>query len=93
MADDAIETRLYLSDAVMLEGSLYDISDAGARVIGRTDGLEVGQEVWLAILYSLAYSVEYLCRIQRIESDECFGVRFKGQIKRCLKWPPRRPGE
>ena len=68
----------------MLHGELHDLSDTGAGIRGDTTGLNVGDEVWLAVLYTMIYSVEYHCDIRHIEPGEGFGVKFKGKFKRCL---------
>ncbi len=83
-----VQTRVCLDDATMLCGALTDLTDNGARVHGDTKGLEVGDEIFLEILFSLQYSVKHRCEIRHIQPGEYFGVQFTGQFERCLMWPP-----
>lgn len=83
----SVKTRVSLADSSILHGELRDFSDTGAGISGETTGLEVGDEVSLAVLYAMVYSVEYQCEVRHIEPGQGFGVKFKGKFKRCLMQP------
>ena len=87
VASVGVKTRVCLSDQTVLVGELGDVSDSGAGIRGDTTGLEVGDEVWLAVLYAMVYCVEYKCEVRHIEPGQGFGVKFKSKSKRCMMRP------
>jgi hypothetical protein len=87
-----VKTRACMNSGDMLLGELKELSDIGAEVIGSTDGLSVGDEISLALMFSWQYSIEYLCEIRQINPGSSYCVVFKPRHKRCLMMPPQVPG-
>ena len=83
----SVKTRVCLADSSIIHGDLRDLSDTGAGVSGDTTGLQVGDEIWLEVLYAMIYSVKYHGEIRYINPEEGFGVKFKGKFERCLMQP------
>ncbi len=84
-----------LPNGDVLEGVMKDVSDGGARISGKTDGLSVGQEIGLKLVLN-GERVGYVGIVANIAPD-ClsYGARFKSgptpitdgdtKPKRCVK--------
>ena len=72
----AIQTRVHLPDGINLGGTVRDLSDSGAKILGDTGGLSVGDEFALAMLLRGGCQVTMECQATHIEPGISFGVRF-----------------
>lgn len=72
----AIQARVHLPNGISLSGTLRDLSGSGAKILGDTDGLSVGDEFALAMLLRTGAQVTKECRAIHIEPGISFGVRF-----------------
>ncbi len=91
LLEAVVKTRVALSDNQVLTGELLDFEDSHATIAGPTDPLTVGDEIWLALLFSYTFSIECLCEVTQVQPGESYSVAFKTKFKRCLMWPPNRP--
>ena len=75
--DGDIETITELSDGSTLKGVVLDLSKTGARIGGRTDGLQLDDDVTMTIMFPMGHDIEYQCEIKHIEAGSFYGVSFK----------------
>ena len=67
---------MHLPGGISLSGALKDLSGVGAKILGDTGGLSVGDEFTLALLFPSGCQVTMECRAIRIEPGVGFGVAF-----------------
>ena len=72
----AVLVRAVHSDTIVLGGSIRDLSETGARIVGDTRGLRVGQEINVLFLMPLNRRITYPAIVKHIEPDESYGVQF-----------------
>ncbi len=77
----AVSGQIRLPSGKMLDGSVLDLSERGAKIVGDTDGLAVGIEVDVMLLLPLDVKVGYRCRVKRIDADgKSWGARFTSKV-------------
>ena len=84
-----------LPDGSYLEGVVKNVSDGGACIAGKIDGLSVGQSVDLGLVIQ-GQKIRYSCVIMNIDSDvNHYGVKFLSgpspmvsdnrKVRHCIK--------
>jgi hypothetical protein len=77
----AVSGQIRLPSGKMLDGSVYDLSERGAKIVGDTAGLTVGVEVNLMLLLPLDVKIGYGCRVKHIDPDgKSWGARFTSKV-------------
>jgi hypothetical protein len=77
----AVPGQIRLPSCKMLDGSVFDLSERGAKIVGDTTGLTVGTEVNLMLLLPLDVKVGYGCRVKHIDPDgKSWGARFTSKV-------------
>ena len=74
--EKVILTRAHLPDGISLTGTVSDLSGFGAKILGDTGGLSVGDEFTVALLFPSGGQVTMECRAIHIEPGTGFGVTF-----------------
>ncbi len=62
LPEEAIRAVTTLPDGVVLSGSVANVSESGALIIGDTSELEVGSTVTITLRYPTDGRQEFICR-------------------------------
>ena len=73
----AISCFVATTDGTIFEGVIVDISDTGARIAGRNEGLSVGDEIEITLVVQSYQKVIYRCVVRHVDSEQGFcGIEF-----------------
>ena len=82
LPEGAITALTTLPDGAALSGSLANVRETGARILGDTLGLESGRTVSIAFQYPADGRQEFDCRVVRVEAGAGFAVTFHDAVIR-----------
>ena len=82
LPEGAITAVTTLPDGVALSGSVANVSESGARIIGDTSGLELGSTVTITFQYPADGRQEFDCSVVRVKAGEGFAVTFCDAVVR-----------
>jgi hypothetical protein len=72
-----IQVRVDLSDDRTLWGWLENVSQQGMRIAGELDGLTVGSEIDVILVYPSTMRIKYRCSIKHLDAErKCWGAEM-----------------
>ena len=72
-----VHVRVMSSGRTVLGGSIRNLSDTGAMIVGDTEGLALEQKIKVVLMLPMNRQMVYGAIVRHIQPDQFFGVTFE----------------